>query len=99
MSESDQYVIYRPAKTAMQSGKKQTKYWILKKINNENHRSINPLMGWTTSNNSKNQILLKFISKEQAINFAKQQNYNFTIIENQENKENIKPKSYANNFL
>jgi hypothetical protein len=98
MPSSDQYIIYQPAKTAMQSGRKQTQNWLISS-NNQSHRGINPLMGWTTSNSTKSQLLLKFKTKEQAINFAQQQNYQFIVIDNKSNFANLRPKSYSDNFL
>ena len=98
MSNLDNYIIYQPTKTAMQSGKKNSQHWVICK-ENQKHRGINPLMGWTTSSDSETQVTIQFSSKEKAIAFAKRQNYQFTIIENHLGVANIKPKSYANNFL
>lgn len=97
MPNSDQYIIYQPAKTAMQSGRKQAQNWLISR-NNQLHRGINPLMGWTTSNDTKSQLLLKFKTKEQAINFAQQQHYQFIVIDNKSNFANLRPKSYSDNF-
>ena len=44
----------------------------------------------------RNQIKLFFDTKEQAVEWAKKNNYQFYVIEPQ--KRNIKPKSYASNF-
>jgi hypothetical protein len=60
--------IYRPAKTAMQSGQAKDS-WVLE-YEPERPREIEPLMGWTSSTDMKSQVTLKFDSKEQAIDYA-----------------------------
>ena len=87
--------IYKPAKTAMQSGKRNTKNWILEfdTLNN----GINPLMGWETSEDTMSEVKLEFTTREEAINYSKKNNIDYYIIEPQKNK--IKIKSYSDNFL
>ena len=110
MLNTAKYIIYQPVKTAMQSGKKQSQYWLLSK-EHPYHRNINPLMGWTTSCDSATQVILKFTSKEKAIAFAIEKQYQFTVIDKYNKpsagneldgkflKTMPKPKSYADNFL
>ena len=87
--------IYKPAKTAMQSGKRNTKNWILEF--DTLNTGINPLMGWETSQDTMSEIKLEFSNKKQAINFAKKNNIDYYVVEPQKNK--IIKKSYAENFL
>jgi hypothetical protein len=87
--------IYIPSKTAMQSGRGKLKTWILKFDTKD--PSINPLMGWETSSDTLEEVILKFPSKEKAIEYAKNNNISFTIIEPK--KKNFEIKSYADNFL
>ena len=87
--------IYKPTKTAMQSGKRNTKNWLLEFDTLDG--GINPLMGWETSRDTMSEIKLEFSSKEQAINYAKKNNIDFYIMEPQKSK--IIKKSYADNFL
>ncbi len=70
--------IYIPAKTATQSGDGKQK-WILEFITKD--PSINPLMGWETSTDTLEEIILKFQTKEKAIEYAKANNISYTIIE------------------
>ena len=87
--------IYRPSKTSMQSGKGKTKKWLLKF---EDVKSgINPLMGWESSTNTLSELNLEFLSKDEAIKYAKKNKINYEIIEPKERK--IIKKSYADNFL
>ena len=87
--------IYKPTKSAMQSGRRNSKNWVLEfdTLNN----GINPLMGWETSSDTLEEVVLKFPSKEKAIEYAKKNNILFTIIEPKKRKFVIK--SYADNFL
>ena len=87
--------IYIPAKTAMQSGRGKLKKWVLEF--NIKDPSINPLMGWETSTDTLEEVVLKFSSKEKAIEFAKKNNISFTVSE--PNKKEFVIKSYADNFL
>ena len=87
--------IYKPSKTATQSGKRNTKKWILEF--DTLNTGINPLMGWETSKDTMSEVKLEFSSKDQAINYAKENNLDFYIIEPQKRK--IIKKSYSDNFL
>ena len=61
--------IYKPTKTAMQSGNRNTKKWLLEF--DTLNTGINPLMGWETSQDTMSEIKLEFSNKNQAINYAK----------------------------
>ena len=79
----------------MQSGTAKSNKWILEfKTKNP---TINPLMGWESSNDTLSELRLEFSSKELAINYAKKKKINFEIIEPKKRKT-VK-KSYADNFL
>ena len=87
--------IYKPTKTAMQSGRGNTKTWLLvyEVLNN----GINPLMGWETSKDTMSEVKLEFSSKDQAINYSKKNNIDYYVVEPQKRK--IIKKSYTDNFL
>ena len=87
--------IYKPAKTAMQSGLARTKDWV---IEDEPRvpREIDPLMGWTSSADMRQQVLLRFETKEEAIAYAERNGIAYTVLEPQPRK--VVPKSYAENF-
>tara|TARA_B100000700_G_scaffold323948_2_gene428892 strand:+ start:680 stop:961 length:282 start_codon:yes stop_codon:yes gene_type:complete len=87
--------IYKPTKTAMQSGMRNTKNWLLEfdTINT----GVNPLMGWESSKDTMSEVKLEFLTKEQAINYAKKNNIDFYVVEPQKRK--IIKKSYSDNFL
>ena len=79
----------------MQSGKRNTKNWILEF--DTLNTGINPLMGWETSQDTMSEIKLEFSNKDQAINYAKKNNIDYYVVEPQKNR--IIKKSYAENFL
>ena len=87
--------IYIPTKTAMQSGKGNTKKWILEFETQDT--GTNPMMGWETSTDTMSEVKLEFDSKELAIHYAKKNNIEYYIIEPQKRK--IVKKSYADNFI
>ncbi len=87
--------IYKPAKTAMQSGKARTKRWVLE-YEPETPREVEPLMGWTSSGDMKQQLGLSFSSKDDAVAYAERNGITFRVIEPKASKR--RPKSYADNF-
>ena len=79
----------------MQSGKRNTKNWILEF--ETSNTGINPLMGWETSSDTMSEIKLEFISKEEALSYATKNNIDFNLIESEGPK--VIKKSYTDNFL
>ena len=86
--------IYKPSKTAMQSGIKKFDKWVIEFITEK--PGINPLMGWESSTDTSSELKLEFSSKEQAIEYAKKNKINFELIDPKIRK--IIKKSYADNF-
>ena len=87
--------IFKPTKTAMQSGLGKTNKWLLE-FNTEN-TGINPLMGWETSTDTMSEVKLEFTTKDLAIEYAKKNKIEFDIIETK--KKKIIKKSYSDNFI
>ena len=67
--------IYKPTKTAMQSGHRNSKNWLLEFDTLDN--GVNPLMGWETSKDTMSEVKLEFENKDEAINYAKKNNIEF----------------------
>ena len=87
--------IYRPAKTAMQSGKAKTREWVLV-YEPEEAKQVEPLMGYTSSGDMQSQIRLNFDTKEQAIDYAERNDIAFRV---EEVKESHRVKvAYSDNF-
>lgn len=87
--------IYRPAKTAMQSGRGNTKVWLLE-YEPQSARTHDSLMGWTSSSDTGQQVRMRFSSKEDAIAFCKRKGIDYQVREPKD--RNVRPKSYADNF-
>ena len=87
--------IYKPSKTAMQSGNRNTKNWLLEF--DTLNTGINPLMGWVSSRDTMSEVKLEFLTKDEAINYAKKNKINYYLIEPQKSK--LIKKSYSDNFL
>ena len=87
--------IYIPSKTAMQSGRGKQKKWILEFDTKDT--SINPLMGWESSTDTLEEVVLRFSSKEKAIEYAESNDISYKVIEPK--KKEFVIKSYADNFL
>ncbi|MET0606924.1 MAG: ETC complex I subunit, partial [Beijerinckiaceae bacterium] len=87
--------IYRPAKTAMQAGAAKTQRWLLE-YEPEQPRSIDPLMGWTSSGDMRQQVKLWFESKEDAIAYAARNGIATTVEEPHEARR--RTISYSDNF-
>ena len=87
--------IYQPVKNAMQSGRANTRKWVLE-YEPEQPRYLDPVMGWTGSGDMKSQLRLKFATRDDAVDYAKRNNIPFTVIRTHDRK--IKIKSYAENY-
>ncbi len=87
--------IFKPSKTATQSGVAHTRYWVLEH-EAQKLRGIDPLMGWTSSGDTTQQISLTFRTKDQAISFAEKNGLSYTV--ESPPKQKRRHKSYADNF-
>ena len=87
--------IYQPSKTAMQSGRALTKRWVLE-YEPERARTVEPLMGWTSSSDMRSQILLEFDTKDEAVAYAEKNAIPYQIFEPHHPRS--LPKSYSDNF-
>ncbi len=90
------FKIYKPTKSAMQSGQKNTKKWLVTPIEESKSRSINNIMSWVSSDNTANQLKFSFTSKEEAVKFVESQGFEYEIEES--HTASLKKKSYAENF-
>ena len=86
--------IYIPSKTATQSGLGKEDKWILEFDSKDT--TTNPLMGWESSNDTMGEVKLEFSTKDKAVEYAKNNNISYKVIE--PNKRKFIIKSYAENF-
>lgn len=87
--------LYQPAKTAMQSGTAKTEKWLLEFTPTEK-KTIDNLMGWQGSGDTKQQIKLFFDTKEEGLAYANKHNLSVDVKEPK--KPTLKIKSYTENF-
>jgi ETC complex I subunit-like protein len=87
--------IYKPAKTAMQSGKANTKAWALD-FEAEAPREVEPLMGWTSSADMKQELRLRFATKEEAIAYCERHGIAYQVSEAKEPTR--RAMAYSDNF-
>ena len=89
--------IYQPSKTAMSSGNAKTKFWVLEYSPNQG-KQVDPLMGWTSSDDTQTQIRLQFDTKDAAVAYAESHGIQATVIEPQKRAANIRAGGYGENF-
>lgn len=87
--------IYKPARNVMQSGTGKTKDWVLD-FEPEKPRQVEPLMGWTSSADMRQQIRLRFASKEEAVAYCERQGIPYRVIEPKSSERRVI--AYADNF-
>jgi hypothetical protein len=87
--------IYKPARTAMQSGTAKTHSWLLE-YEPEAPRVVEPLMGWTSSTDMKSQIRLRFPTREEAVAYCERKGIAYQVSEPKEPAR--RSIAYADNF-
>ena len=87
--------IYKPAKTAMQSGKAKTKDWVLDYEPSE-PKEVEPLMGWTASGDTRQQVRLRFDTKEEAVAYCERNRIPYQVFDPKPTKRAFI--SYSDNF-
>lgn len=89
--------IYRPARNAMSSGMAKTRDWVLEYVAG-NAREVDPLMGWTSSDDTQAQVRLRFPTKEAALEYAEVHGIDVIVQEPHTRKANVRPGGYGENF-
>jgi hypothetical protein len=87
--------IYKPARNAMQSGKGKSGGWVVE-FEQAAPRTADPLMGWTSSGDTRQQLKLSFDSREEAVAYAEREGLAYSVA-------TVAPvrahkKSYSDNF-
>lgn len=89
--------IYQPAKTAMQSGTAKTHNWVLE-FAPASAREVDPLMGWTSSDDTQTQVRLRFESREAALAYAAEHGIEADVVDPKPRKPVIRARGYGENF-
>jgi hypothetical protein len=79
----------------MQSGRGGTKRWVLE-FEPGARREMDPLMGWTSSRDTRAQVRMSFDTLEEAVAYAEKQGYACSVQSAQARV--VRPKSYSDNF-
>jgi ETC complex I subunit conserved region len=87
--------IYKPAKTAMQSGRAKTHQWVLNFEPSDAQRA-DTLMGWVGSRDTRRQVMLTFQTQQEAEAYCRKHGLAYVVAE--PHASTVKPKSYADNF-
>ena len=87
--------IFQPLKSAMQSGKRKSKGWVLS-FESLNPALPEPLMGWISSHDMRQELHLVFPTLLQAIEYAKARGFRYTV--HTSSKSTLRPKNYGTNF-
>ncbi len=89
--------IFQPARTAMSSGTAGTKRWVLEFPARE-ARGIDPLMGWTSSGDTRTQVRLSFDTEGEAAAYARAHGIDAVTLKPNRRKSNVRARGYGENF-
>lgn len=87
--------IYRPGRSVTQSGRAKARWWVLR-FERREPSAPDPLMGWSGSGDTMQQVELKFPSREAAVAYAQSQGLEFRVLE--PHSEKPSKRRYADNF-
>lgn len=89
--------IYKPAKSAAQSGRANTRQWLLEP-ELMTPRAPEPLMGWVSAQDTLSELKgrLRFATRDEAISFATRKG--FDVVLEEPTERSIRPRSYLDNF-
>jgi hypothetical protein len=88
--------IYRPAKTATSSGRFRTRKWVVE-FEPRSRKEADRLIGWIGSDDTQQQVRLRFPTREAAIAYCDKHKLSYTVADPHEPA--VKPQSYAENFI
>tara|TARA_E500000178_G_scaffold162504_1_gene162043 strand:+ start:89 stop:379 length:291 start_codon:yes stop_codon:yes gene_type:complete len=94
--KSNNFLIFQPSKSAMQSGLGKSEKWCLSN-STANESFINSVFCWTGSSNSEKNLTLFFDTLESAVRYAESKSFKFDVIEPKKRK--VIKKSYSRNFI
>lgn len=89
--------IYQPSRSAMQSGQAKTRDWVLEFVPAD-AKVIDPLMGWTGSDDMNAQVRLRFPTREEAIAYADRNAIAYEIFEPKRRGYVLRQNGYGDNF-
>jgi hypothetical protein len=87
--------IMQPIQQPMQRGNLSGGHWLLE-CDPETRRYPEPLMGWTASGDTLNQVRLNFKTLDEAKAFAERKGWDYTV--EQAHVRTVRPRTYIDNF-
>ena len=81
----------------MTSGMRNTRSWVLEYIP-ASRKTVDPLMGWTGSSDTRGQVRLSFETREAAVHYAERHGIPYTLEEPKPRSPNVRPQGYGANF-
>lgn len=87
--------IYRPAKSAMTSGRGNSRHWVLE-FDPADRRQLDPVMGWTSSSDTRRQLRLRFDTQDEAVAYAQRHKLAYRLEPERPRRRHLK--AYADNF-
>jgi hypothetical protein len=88
--------IYKPSRSAMQSGRAKYDHWVAE-FEAAAPRTVDPLMGWTSSNDMNSQVRLTFPTREEAVAYCEREGLAYVVMPEAPVARAIR-KSYSDNF-
>jgi ETC complex I subunit conserved region len=89
--------IYKPSRSAMQSGQARTRDWVLEFVPAD-AKVIDPLMGWTGSDDMNSQVRLRFPTREEAVAYAERHHIAHEVFEPKARRHILRQNGYGDNF-
>lgn len=89
--------IYRPARSVMQSGPAYSRGWRLEFVPAQ-AKFLDPLMGWTGSDDTNAQVTLDFDSREAAVAYAEAHHIPYKVLEPKPRQHILRKNGYGDNF-
>ncbi|MCY4005541.1 MAG: ETC complex I subunit [Rhodobacteraceae bacterium] len=89
--------IFRPSRSTTQSGSAKSKKWVLE-IAPCSARKLDPLMGWTSSSDTRSQVRLTFDSRDAAIDYAKANGLAYSVMSSNRRNPVLRKRGYGENF-
>jgi hypothetical protein len=87
--------IYKPSKSAMQSGFANSKDWVVD-FDLAEPRQIEPLMGWTSASDMRQELRLRFATQQEAIAYCERHGIAYQLFEDKPPAR--RTMSYSDNF-
>jgi NADH dehydrogenase ubiquinone Fe-S protein 4 len=89
--------IFQPSRSAMQSGAARTRHWVLEFVPAD-AKWIDPLMGWTGSDDMNSQVRLRFPTRDEAVAYADRHGIAYETFEPKRRGHILRQNGYGDNF-